>query len=58
MSDAVLFAFIDPAMQTIAACAAVFIALFFLSALSDAMRARVSVRRANDHDDVSVRPST
>lgn len=58
MSDAVLFAFIEPAMQIIAVCAAAFIALFFLLTLSDALRARVSVRRTPGHDDVLARPET
>lgn len=40
MSDAVLFPFIDPAVQIVVVCAAAFILVFFLFALSDAFRMR------------------
>ena len=39
-SDSVLFPFIDPAVQIIVVCAAGLVLLFFLSALSDALRMR------------------
>lgn len=56
MPDQMLFAFIDPAMQIIAICAAAFILLFFLSALSDAMRARTASRSRGEHDRAVVSP--
>lgn len=46
MSEAILFPFIDPAVQVIVVCAAAFVLLFFLSALSDALRAREKRARA------------
>ncbi|HET8882731.1 MAG TPA: hypothetical protein VFM56_11195 [Solimonas sp.] len=56
MPDQMLFAFIDPAMQIIAICAAAFILLFFLSALSDAMRARTASRSRGEHERIAVNP--
>ena len=40
MQEAALFPFIDPAVQVIVVCAAAFVLLFFLSSVSDALRAR------------------
>ncbi|NGY03418.1 hypothetical protein [Solimonas terrae] len=57
MSDPVLFAFVDPAMQIIAICAAAFILLFFLSTLSDAVRVRTLARRTGDHERIAVSSS-
>jgi hypothetical protein len=57
MSESPLFAFVDPAMRIVAACAVAFVALFFVSALSDAWHTRMLSRRHDPHERTAVRPN-
>ncbi|WP_028079211.1 hypothetical protein [Solimonas soli] len=53
MQEAVLFPFIDPAVRLIVICAAALVLLFFLSSLSDALRARERRTRRSPRTDAN-----